>query len=142
VRKRTKQVAVGSVIAAGIGYALGVLTAPKSGKETRKDIQQASAKAITAAEKQLKKLHTDLSEVTKTLQLRSKNLSTKAGAEAKALLVQVKAATKQAKEVLSAFHEGESSNEELQAAIAEVKTTIKHVKKYLQSGQNEVKNKN
>jgi gas vesicle protein len=35
-----KRVAIGSAVAAAAGYVAGVLTAPKSGKATRKDVQE------------------------------------------------------------------------------------------------------
>jgi gas vesicle protein len=39
-----KRVAIGSGIAAAAGFVAGVLTAPKSGKETRADIKTATNK--------------------------------------------------------------------------------------------------
>ena len=45
------------------GYLAGILTAPKSGKETREDIKDTAVKTYSEAEKQLKKLHTELNDV-------------------------------------------------------------------------------
>lgn len=135
MRKRTKQAAVGTVIAAGIGYAIGVLTAPKSGKETRKDIQSAAQKAKTNAEKQLKKLHSELSEVILIVQKKSVGVKTKAAADARSALAIAKKAKLKAREVLSALREGETTNEDLQSAISETKAAIKHIKKFVSGGQ-------
>jgi gas vesicle protein len=52
-----KKVAIGSAIAAGVGYLTGILTAPKSGKATRQDIKKATAKKAKEAEKELKKIN-------------------------------------------------------------------------------------
>ena len=54
--------ALGAIIAAIVGIA-GILTAPKSGKETRQDIKNATESGIAEAEKQLKKLHTQISDL-------------------------------------------------------------------------------
>ncbi|MEK7602878.1 MAG: YtxH domain-containing protein [Patescibacteria group bacterium] len=135
MRKRTKQAAIGTVIAAGIGYAVGVLTAPKSGKETRKELQTAAQKAKTNAEKQLKKLHGELSDIIESVQKKSIGLKTKATSEARHALVAAKKAKAKTREVLSALHEGETTNEDLQAAISETKSAIKYIKKYVGGGQ-------
>jgi len=58
MNKSTKRLALGTVFAAAVGYLTGILTAPKSGKETRKDIKDAAEHGMAEAEKQLKKLHT------------------------------------------------------------------------------------
>jgi len=42
-----KKVALGALIAASVGYVAGVLTAPKSGKETRQDIKNTGRKSQT-----------------------------------------------------------------------------------------------
>ena len=55
--KRVKKFAIGTVIAAAAGYVAGLLTAPKSGKETREDIKNTAVKTYKVAEKELKELH-------------------------------------------------------------------------------------
>ena len=57
--KNTGKWAAGAVVAGVAGYVAGILTAPKSGKETREDIKHAATKAKTEAEKKLKELHSD-----------------------------------------------------------------------------------
>ena len=49
--KTGRKLAVGTLIGAGIGYLAGILTAPKSGRETRQDIKDATLKAKTEAER-------------------------------------------------------------------------------------------
>lgn len=50
MKKGTKY-ALGTAVAAGIGYVAGILTAPKSGKETRQNIQDQAIKAKKESEK-------------------------------------------------------------------------------------------
>ena len=55
-----KKIAIGTIVAGAVGYVAGILTAPKSGKETRKDIGDAAVKAKNEAERKLKKMHSEL----------------------------------------------------------------------------------
>jgi gas vesicle protein len=61
--KRVKKFAIGTVVAAAAGYIAGILTAPKSGKETREDLKDTAVRTYSAAEKQLKALHTELNQL-------------------------------------------------------------------------------
>ena len=58
-----RKFAIGAALTAVAGYVAGVLTAPKSGKETRDDIKNKAVETYTTAEKELKKLHTELADV-------------------------------------------------------------------------------
>lgn len=124
--------AVGTAIAAGVGYVAGILTAPKSGKETRKELHDKAAKARLETEKRLKKLNTDLSELIAKAKARSKNAEATAKAELRKLLDNAVVAKEHARDILSAFHEGESDDRELQKAVDEVHSAIDHLKKYLE----------
>lgn len=57
---KSGKIAVSAIIAATAGYVAGILTAPKSGKETRKDIQDKALKAKREAEARLKALYSDI----------------------------------------------------------------------------------
>src|SRR5689334_16286927 len=60
---KTKRFAIGALIIGAAGYVAGILTAPKSGKETRADIARVTDKGMAEAEKHLKKLHTELNQL-------------------------------------------------------------------------------
>ena len=55
-RDTGKKVAVGAAVGLVAGFLAGILTAPKPGKETRKDIKRSATKIYSTAEKKLKKL--------------------------------------------------------------------------------------
>jgi gas vesicle protein len=129
--KRKGNLAIGGLFLAGLGYVAGILTAPKSGKETRKDIHDGVAKAKTEAEKKLKQLHTELGELVDKGKGAAKNLSAKAKEELDAAVAKAQAAKTRAKEVLSGLHEGESDDKELQKAIDEAKQAVDHLRKYV-----------
>lgn len=126
-----KKVAIGSTIAAGIGYLAGILTAPKSGKETRKDIQKSASKTAKEAEKELKKVNAELSEALASAKKQGVKLTVAAKKELMQLQVAAADANEKLKEVISALREGEASDADLQKAIKQANNSIKNLKKYL-----------
>jgi gas vesicle protein len=133
MRKRERNIAIGTVVAAGLGYAIGVLTAPKSGKETRKDIQKAAVKAKTEGERKLKVLHSDLGKLIADGKKEATKLTATSKQEWKAALAKAEAAKVKAREMLSAIHEGDTDDDDLDQAIKDIKSSIAHFKKYLKN---------
>ena len=72
MRKENKW-ALGAVIAVGIGFVAGILTAPRSGQQTRKKLAQSASKARVDGEKQLKQLHSDLQNLIKEGEVKLKS---------------------------------------------------------------------
>jgi gas vesicle protein len=58
-----KKWAVGALIAGVVGFLAGILTAPKSGKETREDLKNTANRVVSEAEKQLKRIHSEMNVV-------------------------------------------------------------------------------
>lgn len=124
-------VAIGAALAAGLGYAVGLLTAPKSGRETRKELKKAAQKAKTEAEKNLKKAQTELTELLDEINDKAKKSTGKAKDELEKLTEQAKVVRQKTRELLSAVHEGEAEDNDLQQAIIDVKKANDHLRKYL-----------
>ncbi len=139
MQKRTKQLAIGTVFAAVGGYLAGVLTAPKSGKQTRKQIKDKAIKARSDAEKQLKSLHSDLDKAITQAKNSGDKLKSKAGVEFKQALAKATAAKNKARQILSSIHEGEGDDQDLQEAIKEVNGAVTHLKKFVTKKANNVK---
>lgn len=135
MRKRDRSVAMGTLIAAGIGYAAGVLTAPKSGRETRRDLQRAAIKAKKEAEKNLKDLHLELNSLIETSMQHGKKLTAAKKQELDQALEKAQQAKKKVGEILSAIHEGESEDKDLQGAVKDVNAAIEHLRKYAEKEQ-------
>lgn len=133
--------AVGTAIAAGVGYVAGVLTAPKSGKATRKDIQDKAVKAKTELEKKLKDLNAELNKLIAIAKTKAKSAQSGAKTELQKALETAVSAKEKAREVISAFHEGESDDKDLQKAVNDVNKAISHLKSYLEKHAEEVKSK-
>lgn len=131
MKHATKRLAVGTLIAAAAGYVAGILTAPKSGRETRQDIKDTTAKAISEAEKQLKKLHTELNDLLEQV----KSGADKAKGEAKkdfdAAIDFAKQAKEKARDILSAVHEGDADDKDLKQAVQDAQKAVDHLKTFL-----------
>lgn len=128
---KAKRLAVGAAVAGAAGYLAGLLTAPKSGKETREDIKKAANQGLSEAEKQLKGLHTDLAKTVEEAKVRGSDMSGKAQKELNGLVDKAKDAKEKVREVLSAVHEGDASDKDLKKAVADAKHALVHLKDYL-----------
>lgn len=126
-----KVMAAGALIAASAGYLTGVLTAPKSGKETREDIAKKATKARTDGEKQLKKLHSELNNLVDEGEKRSRQTRDKATDGLKDATEKGKVAKEKARDLLSALHNGDADDPNLQAVIEEVKMAKNNLVKFL-----------
>jgi gas vesicle protein len=131
MKDSTKRFAAGAVIAAAAGYVAGLLTAPQSGKETRQDIKDTAVRGMREAERQLKKLHTELNDVLAEASERAEKLSGKAKDELDVAVQATKKAKEAAREILSAVHEGRAEDQELQKAIKDAQKAVSHLKSYL-----------
>lgn len=126
-----KRFAVGGVIAAAAGYVAGVLTAPKSGKETRSDIKQAANENLAQAEKELKRLHTELGLVIDEARVNGDRMSAKARNDLSELIDNAKDTKEKVREVISAFHEGEAEDADLKKAVKQANAALKNLRTFL-----------
>lgn len=129
--KSTKRWALGAMIAALAGYLAGILTAPKSGKETRRDIKDAAERSRLEAEKQLKKLHTQMSQALAEAREKVTTAQGTAKKDLQKAIDKTAVAKEKARELLSAFHDGSAEDKELQKAVDEATKAIGHLRAYL-----------
>jgi gas vesicle protein len=130
-KNNTKKWAIGTFFAAIAGFAAGILTAPKSGKETRKDIKKTTLNSLAEAEKQLKNLYDQLTELITEAQTDFGAVSTKTKEQLEVVLTAAKQAKAKAKELLSTIHKGNTRDQDLQKAINDVTKAINHLKTFL-----------
>src|SRR5579863_6908578 len=97
-----KNFAVGAALAAAAGYVAGILTAPKSGKQTRAHIQHKAVVGKVEAEKQLKKLHTQLGKALTEAKTQAAELKGRAKTEMTAAAEKAGLAKEKARDLLSA----------------------------------------
>ncbi len=129
--KKDRNLAIGALAGAGIGYLAGILTAKKSDKETRQDIADTTIKAKQQAEKTMKSLHTNLVESLKDGEDLLKSTKNSAQEGFVKALEKAKLARDNTREVLSAIHEGDADDKDLQKAINEATKAVEHLKTYL-----------
>ena len=128
-----KKVAAGALLAGVVGYAVGVLTAPKSGKETRQDIKNAATKAKTEAEKKLKVLHSELNSKLSQAGEKGASLKGKAKTDFDKVVAKADEAKQKVRTILSGLHEGDVDDPDLKQALKDAKDAIKHLEKFLKS---------
>ncbi|MCA9318824.1 YtxH domain-containing protein [Candidatus Saccharibacteria bacterium] len=125
------KVAIGAAITAVAGYLAGVLTAPKSGKETREELKVKAGETYGAAEKELKQLHTELNASLSEAASKIKDLSGKASKALDEAVSKGKVAKEKAREALTGLHEGEVEDKDLRKAIAEATRAVENLRNYL-----------
>ncbi len=126
-----KLFAIGGTIAAAAGYVVGLLTAPKSGKQTRGDIKKATNEGMAQAEKDLKKLHTELGKVIDEARINGDRFSAKAKNDLSELVDKAKDTKEKAREVISAVHEGDAEAVDLKKAVKQANTALEHLREFL-----------
>ncbi len=131
--KQSGKWAIGALLAGVAGYIGGILTAPKSGKETREDIKDSATKAKAEAEKKLKLAHKELVDLTDKAKSKAGDISSKAKTELNTVIDKAQSVKSRASELLSAAHEGEADDKDLQKAIDEAKKASEHLKQFLKS---------
>ena len=129
--KTTKRVIIGTAAGLAAGYVVGLLTAPKSGKDTRQDIKDVSTKAWRAAEIKLKKLYSDMSDLIDQATKKAKQLSGRSKEKLNELVDDTKEAQQKVKEVISAIHDGDADDPELDSAVKQANDAIKHLANYM-----------
>lgn len=127
----TKKLAIGTSLAAAAGFVAGILTAPKSGKETRRDIKKAAKDGVNRVEAQFNKTHEQLNSALEEAQTKAGQLSGKARDELNAAVDKAKAAKDKAQTVFSSMRGGGVEDKDLQKALDGVKEALDHLKSYL-----------
>lgn len=125
--RSSKRWAVGALLAALVGYIAGILTAPKSGRETREDIRRAAQNGMVEAEKKLKKLHTQMATLINEAKEQIESLSGTAKKDLQAAIDKAAVAKEKAREMLSALHEGDAQDDELKKAIKEADKALERL---------------
>jgi gas vesicle protein len=136
LRKRQnagKKLAVSAVIAGVAGYLGGILTAPKSGKETRKQLSEEAEGLKESTEEQLEKANSELKSLIKDAKTKSVALSSQAREEFNEALLRAKDAQNKTSLTLKAVKSGEAEDPDLNKAVKQAKQAAKNLGKYFKS---------
>lgn len=126
-----RKFALGAIVAGVAGYLTGILTAPKSGKETREDIVDKAEDIKEGAEDQLQNAHDELGRLIKETKGKTVALKSKAREEYNDAVVKAKDAQNKASSVLKAVKSGDADDPELSKAIKQAKQAQKNLMRYL-----------
>jgi len=130
-KETTKKVVIGSGLAAVAGYIAGLLTAPKSGRDTRDDILDVAEKGKVDLEKEFKAINKELVAVVKDAKKESSKANKKGQAEINKLVEKSLDTKEKLKEVISAIHYGTAEDEDLKRAVKNASNAVEHLKDYL-----------
>ncbi|MEX2006941.1 MAG: YtxH domain-containing protein [Candidatus Saccharimonadales bacterium] len=128
-----RRLALGALIAGAAGYVTGILTAPKSGKQTRQDVIDKAGEIKSEAEDQLQKAHDELNSALKNAKTKTVALGTQAKAEFNETVIRAKDARNKTAELLKAARAGEADDPELNKAIKQAKQARKNLANYFKS---------
>jgi len=128
-----RKIAIGSTIAGLAGYLAGVLTAPKSGKQTRQDIADKAGDIKDDAENELSNLNNELKNLIKDAKIKTVALSSSARAEFNEAVVRAKDAQNKTTQVLKAAKAGEASDPDLNKAVKQARLAVKNLAKFFKS---------
>lgn len=125
-----KKMALSAAIAGVAGYLGGLLTAPKSGKETRKDIVEGAESLRDDAEDQLKKANDELKVLLKDAKTKTVALSAQAREEFNEAVLRAKDAQHKASTTLKAVKNGQAEDPDLNKAVKQAKQAAKNLSRY------------
>ncbi|MGH7156567.1 MAG: YtxH domain-containing protein [Candidatus Saccharimonadales bacterium] len=126
-----RKIAVGSTIAGVAGYLAGILTAPKSGEQTRKDLANKAGDLKDDATGQLEDLNDELKDLIQSTKVKTIALSSTARADFNEAVVRAKDAQNKAAQVLKAAKAGEAEDPDLNKAAKQARQALKNLGKFL-----------
>ncbi|MDB5184599.1 MAG: hypothetical protein JWN38_407 [Candidatus Saccharibacteria bacterium] len=130
--KKLKKLAIGAAVAGAAGYIAGILTAPKSGKQTRAELKDAVDDGISEVEKQLKGVHKELDHFVGEAKDKGGDMSGKAQKELDKLVGVAKDSKDKLSELAKLAKKGDASDKDLKKAIKDARHAIDHIKDFLQ----------
>lgn len=128
-----RKIALGALIAGAAGYVAGILTAPKSGEETRHDIATKAADIRDELVQQLQLLHIELEDLIKQAKDKSIALSSQAREDFNEAVVAAKDAKDKTATLLKGVKAGEATDPELNKAIKQAKAAAKNLAKFFKN---------
>jgi gas vesicle protein len=128
-----KKMALSALIAGAAGYVGGILTAPKSGRETRKQLANDAEGLKENTEVQLQKVNDDLKELLKEAKTKTLALSSQAKEEFNEALLRAKDAQNKTSSTLKALKAGQADDPELNRAVKQARQAAKNLGKFFKS---------
>jgi gas vesicle protein len=128
-----KKLAVSALVAGVGGYLTGILTAPKSGKDTRRDLVEDAEGIKDSTEDQLKKANDELKSLLNDAKTKSVALSAQAREEFNEAVLRAKDTQNKTAATLKALKHGQAEDPELNKAVKQGRQAVKNLSKYFKS---------
>ncbi len=130
-KQEKKGIAIGAVAGAVAGVVAGILFAPKSGKETRKDIKVATEKTINKAKAEAEKLRDEVAELLEKIESKVSEVKGKTSESAKEHIAEAKKAMSNLSTAIKSFKSGSANDKDLETAILKAKESKEALKAFL-----------
>lgn len=127
----SKNAFLGIALGLLVGYAAGVLFAPKSGRETRQDIADAGTKFVHQAGEIIDNLQDQLNDLMGLAKDQVNTLNDRRKEELEKLVHAAKDASDKANSLYNAVKDGESDDPELKKAVENFKNAKNHLATFL-----------
>lgn len=131
--------ALGAILAGIAGYITGILTAPKSGKETRQDIKNEAQKLSSETEKELKKLHDELNKLINQINLKASSAKQSVSANTSVALDKAMVAKQKARDIITDLRNGTTVDEELSQVVKDVQAALDNLQKHVKNNKTDSK---
>lgn len=131
--KDGRKIAIGALIAAAAGYVAGILSAPRSGKQTRELVKDKTLEVKADLESDVKKAQQELSKKIEVAQLMLESESKEIKKEIENVLQNAKKVEKKAKQTIRAVKDGKAKDPDLNKALDEVNSSLEHFKKFIKN---------
>jgi gas vesicle protein len=128
---KNKGLAAGVAVGAVLGVLAGILFAPKSGKETRKDIKDSAIKIAAKLQEEAKKIQIELGELIDVAESKAKNAGKSVSAKTHELIDHAKQTRDTLVELASSVKAGEADDQDLNDAIKKANEAKEALKVYL-----------
>lgn len=129
--KLLKKIAVGAAIAGAAGYVAGLLSAPKSGKDTRKELRRSADDGLGDFESQLKGLQKELRDLIGHAKGGGDDVSKQSQKKLDALVEKANDSKDKVQDVVHAFKGGKANDRDLKKAISDARHAVEHIKDFI-----------
>jgi gas vesicle protein len=128
-----RKMALSALVAGVGGYVTGLLTAPKSGKETRRQLAEEAEELKDSTEDQLKKANDELKVLINDAKTKSVALSSQAREEFNEAVLRAKDAQNKTSTALKALKAGTAEDPELNKAVKQARQAVKNLSRFFKS---------
>jgi gas vesicle protein len=131
VAKLLKNIAIGAAVAGAAGYVAGVLSAPKSGKDSRKELKISAGNGFDDVEIQLKSIQNELRQLIGDAKGGSGDIGKLSQKKLDKLVEKANDSKDKVQDVVHAFKGGTANDKDLKKAVSDARHAVEHIKDFI-----------